>query len=235
MPRAKVAPARAPKLAASRPPRNRQKERIRLADNIDLLGTQVDFPCQQCFDTSRLCIVMESRTRHCSTCIRYDSQCNRVFSGNEWDCLRKEETRVASLLVARDFELVLLQQQMHDLERDMARIQKALADKLGEHSQLRKYLQELKQHGNSMLRHDASVIELSDGDRDSTKLEVSQYFDSVPETHYLSLPSDISSPSFWETAGVFTIAPTTISYPNFMDDLSGSTQVLHGYIDSDIE
>jgi hypothetical protein len=105
-----------------RAPRNRHRERIRLADLIDQYGSPIDFLCEACFFSSTLCVVMDSKSAKCSACVWNDCPCEkRVFSDKEWSSLRKkewsslrkEESRVSSALTARDFDLVLLQEEIN--------------------------------------------------------------------------------------------------------------------------
>jgi hypothetical protein len=102
-----MSPKRSVKLP--RAPQNCHYECIRLADLINQYSSPVDFPCEMCFFSATLCVVMDSKSLKCSTCVRNDCLCEKcVFSDKEWSSLRKEESCVLSALTARDFDLVLL-------------------------------------------------------------------------------------------------------------------------------
>jgi hypothetical protein len=57
--------------------------------------------------------MMDSKSLKCSACVRNDCLCEkRVFSDKEWSSLWKEESCVSSALTVRDFDLVLLQEEI---------------------------------------------------------------------------------------------------------------------------
>jgi hypothetical protein len=156
-----MSPKRSVKLP--RAPRNRHRERIQLADLIDQYGSPVDFPCEMCFFSATLCVVMDSKSLKCSACVRNDCPCEkRVFSDKEWGSLRKEESRVSSALTARDFDLVLLQEEINKAQKRLSSLQQVMVRKLREHSQLRKTQDSLKERGRLMLLHDSTILELED-------------------------------------------------------------------------
>jgi hypothetical protein len=57
---------------------------------------------------------MDSKSSKCSACVRNDCPCEKhVFSDKEWSSLWKEESHVSSALTVRDFDLVLLQEEIN--------------------------------------------------------------------------------------------------------------------------
>jgi hypothetical protein len=95
-------------------PWNRHHEHIHLADLIDQYGSPIDFPCKTCFFSATLCIVMDSKSLKCSTCVQNDCLYKKcVFSDKEWGSLWKEESHISSALTIRDFNLVLLQEEIN--------------------------------------------------------------------------------------------------------------------------
>jgi hypothetical protein len=56
---------------------------------------------------------MDSKSLKCSACVQNDCLYEKyVFSDKEWGSLRKEESHVLSTLTIRDFNLVLLQEEI---------------------------------------------------------------------------------------------------------------------------
>jgi hypothetical protein len=97
-----------------RAPQNHHREHIRLADLTNQYSSPINFPCEICFFSATLCVVMDSKSLKYSACVRNDCSCEkRVFSDKEWGSLQKEESCVLSALTARDFDLVLLQEEIN--------------------------------------------------------------------------------------------------------------------------
>jgi hypothetical protein len=97
-----------------RAPQNHHCERIRLADLINQYSSPINFLCETCFFSATLCVVMDSKSLKCSACMQNNYLCEKcVFSDKEWGSLRKEESYVSSALTARDFDLVLLQEEIN--------------------------------------------------------------------------------------------------------------------------
>jgi hypothetical protein len=95
-------------------PRNCHHEHIHLADLINQYSSPVDFLYEICFFSTMLCVVMDSKSLKYSTCVRNDYLYEKcVFSDKEWGSLQKEESYILSTLTARDFNLVLLQEEIN--------------------------------------------------------------------------------------------------------------------------
>jgi hypothetical protein len=153
-------------------PRNRHRERIRLADLIDQYGSLVNFPCDFCYSSFSLCVVMEPKSFRCSACVRQDRACEkRVFTDKEWDDFRKEEVSVTSSLVTRDFDLSLLQREADRLQRHLSAVHEAIIEKLGEHFQLRKHHLLLKERDRFMLQHDSLILDSSSSSNSSSLID----------------------------------------------------------------
>ena len=181
--------------ATSAVPRNRHKERIRLADLIDQHGQAVDFPCHSCFLSSTLCVVMESRGSRCSGCVRHDLSCEkRVYSSEEWSRFRKEEERVKSSLIARDHDISILEEKILHFQRQLGMLQGVLMERLAEHGQLRKRQSQLQRSGQAMLAHDSAIIESGDFSEEATP---GPQFDALMR----DLVADIDSPPFGHYGG----------------------------------
>jgi hypothetical protein len=65
-------------------------------------------------------------------------------------------------LTARDFDLVLLQEEINKAQKRLSSLQQVMVRKLREHSQLRKTQDSLKERGRLMLLHDSTILELED-------------------------------------------------------------------------
>ncbi|KAG5201291.1 hypothetical protein GTR04_7577 [Trichophyton interdigitale] len=156
---------RSPKsrLCATSVPRNRHRERAQQADIIDRYGSPVEFPCSSCFSSGALCIIMDSKSKKCSGCVRSGQPClDRVFSAAEWQKIKDEEDRVASRLRARDCDLRIVQDELRRLQIALARCQNVLSEKLDDHAQLRRRQEQLKARRLTMFSHDASILDSSD-------------------------------------------------------------------------
>jgi hypothetical protein len=95
-------------------PQNHHHECIQLADLIDQYGSPIDFLCEMCFFSATLCVVMDSKSLKYSACVRNDCLYKKcIFSDKEWGSLQKEESYILSALTARDFNLVLLQEEIN--------------------------------------------------------------------------------------------------------------------------
>jgi hypothetical protein len=67
-----------------------------------------------CFFSTMLCIVIDSKSLKCSACMWNDCLYKKcIFSDKEWSSLWKEESYVLSTLTIRDFDLVLLQEEIN--------------------------------------------------------------------------------------------------------------------------
>jgi hypothetical protein len=136
---------------------------------------------------------MDSKSSKCSACVRNDCPCEkRVFSDKEWSSLRKEESRVSSALTARDFNLVLLQEEIDKAQKRLNLLQQAMVQKLREHSQLRKAQSSIKERGRLMLLHDSAILE-SEGPHLAAVHDDPSWSQVVDAMDHL--PSD-----FWNTA-----------------------------------
>jgi hypothetical protein len=70
---------------------------------------------------------MDSKSSKYSACVRNNCPCEkRVFSDKEWSSLRKEESCVSSTLTVRDFDLVLLQEEIDKAQKHLNLLQQAM-------------------------------------------------------------------------------------------------------------
>jgi hypothetical protein len=70
---------------------------------------------------------MDSKSLKCSACVYNDCLCEkRVFSDKEWSSLQKEESCVSSALTTRDFNLVLLQEEIDKAQKHLNLLQQAM-------------------------------------------------------------------------------------------------------------